>query len=84
MNKEQFIKELEKETGLDNNQCIIINNIMENHFIIGRKNKEEIIADLEEQLKITKDEAEKIYDSAMTILGDGIKDKLKHPFKSQD
>lgn len=84
MNKEQFIKELERVTGLDNNQCVIINSIMEDHFIIGRKNKEEIIINLEEQLNISKEEAEKIYESAMSILGEAIKDKLKHPFKSKD
>lgn len=84
MNKEKFIKELEKVTGLDNEKCVIVNNILENHFFIGKKNKEKMILDMEEQLKITREEAEKIYESAMSILASGIKDKLKHPFKSQD
>lgn len=84
MNKEKFIKELERVTGLDNTKCIIINNILESKFIIGKKNKEKIISELEEQLNITQEEAEKIYESAMSILASGIKDKLKHPFKSQE
>lgn len=84
MNKEKFIKELEKVTGLDNGKCTIINNILESHFIIGKKNKEKMISDFMEQLAVTSEEAEKIYESAMSILGSGIKDKLKHPFKSQD
>lgn len=84
MNKEKFIKELEKVTGLDNAKCVIVNNILENHFIIGKKNKEEIILDMEEQLKITREDAERIYESAMSILASGLKDKLKHPFGKQE
>lgn len=84
MNKEKFIQELERVTGLDNNKCIIVNNILENHFIVGRKNKEKMILDMEEQLEITKEDAERIYESIMSILANGIKDKLKHPFKTQE
>lgn len=84
MNKEKFIKELEIVTGLDNGKCIIINNILENHFIAGKKNKEKLVSDISEQLAVPLEEAEKIYESAMSIIGSGIKDKLKHPFGSQD
>lgn len=84
MNEEKLIKELEKVTGLDSDKCIIINNILENHFIIGKNNKEKIINDIMIQLQITFEKAETIYESAMSIIGTGIKDKLKHPFKSQD
>ncbi|MGN1297790.1 MAG: hypothetical protein ACI4VH_05135 [Clostridia bacterium] len=84
MNKEKVIKELEKVTGLDNGKCVIVNSILENHFIIGKKNKEKMILDMEEQLKITKEDAERIYESAMSILANGIKDKLKHPFGTQE
>lgn len=84
MNKEKFIKELEKVTGLDNGKCTIINSILENHFIIGKNNKEKMVSDVMEQLEITREEAEKIYESAMSILGGGIKDKLRHPFGKQD
>lgn len=84
MNKEKFIQELEKVTGLGNDKCVIVNSILENHFLVGRKNKEKIILDMEEQLKITKEDAEKIYESAMSILANGIGDKLKHPFGKQE
>lgn len=84
MNKEKFIKELENVTGLDNGKCIIINSILEDHFIVGKKNKEKIVSDVMEKLEMTKEEAEKIYESAMSILSSGIKDKLKHPFGSQE
>lgn len=84
MNKEKFMKELERVTGLDNEQCIIINNILESNFIIGKKNKEKIISDISKQLDLTTTKAEKIYESSMSIIGSGVKDKLKHPFRSQD
>lgn len=84
MNKEVFIKELEKLTGLDNNECIIINSILEDNFIIGKNNKEKIIENVMTQLSKTREESEKLYETAMSIIGTGIKDKLKHPFKSQD
>lgn len=84
MNKEKFVSELGKVTGLDNNKCVIINSILEDNFIVGKKNKEKIISDIEKQLGMNKNDSEKIYESAMSIIGSGIKDKLKHPFKSQD
>lgn len=84
MNKEKFIKELENVTGLDNGKCTIINHILESHFIIGKKNKEKIISAIMEQLAVKEEEAEKIYEAAMSILGSGVKDKLKHPFGKQE
>lgn len=84
MNKEKFIEKLENVTGLDNGKCTIINSILESHFIVGRNNKEKMISDITEKLEMTREEAEKIYESAMSIIGSGIKDKLKHPFGSQD
>lgn len=84
MNKEKFIEKLESVIGVDKEKCIIINSILESYFIIGKNNKEKIILEIEEQLKMSKEEAEKIYEVSMSILGSGIKDKLKHPFKSQD
>ena len=37
MNKIGFIKELSKQTGYDEQKCILINDIIENYFIFGRK-----------------------------------------------
>lgn len=84
MNKEKLIEELEKITELDHDKCVIVNDILENHFLIGKKNKEKIISDVEDQLKVTKEESEKIYESAMSILANGIGEKLKHPFGNQN
>lgn len=82
MNKEKVIKELEKVTGLDNGKCTIINSILEGHFLLGKNNKEKIVSDIQNKLNVTSEEAEKIYESAMSVIGSGIKDKLKHPFNN--
>lgn len=84
MNKEKFIEELSKVTKVDKNKCIIINNILERHFIIRKKNKEKIINDIINELNFSEDESESIYESAMSIIGTEIKEKIKHPFKNQD
>ena len=83
MNKSKFIKRLKEETDYSEDRCVLVNDILENNFIIGRKNKQKIINDL--ILKnFTEDEAENIYDISINIIMSEIKDKIKHPFKSKN
>ena len=84
MNKNSFIKELSKQTGYDEEKCILINDVIENHFIFGRKNKDKIIQDLQVKASLSEDDAENIYDLSIKIITGEIKNKLKHPFKNQD
>lgn len=84
MNKNGFIKALSKETGYDEEKCIVINNVIENYFIFGRKNKDKIIKDLQIKASLSEDDSENVYDISMKIITGEIKNKLKHPFKSQD
>lgn len=84
MNKMGFIKELSKETGYDEQKCILINDIIENYFIFGRKNKDKIIKDLQVKTSLSEDDAENVYDISMKIITGEIKNKIKHPFKSQN
>ena len=84
MNKTEFIKELSKQTGYDEEKCMKINEVIDDIFLIGKKNKEKMIAGFIENLEITEEEANKIYETVMSIIGNELKDKLKHPFKSQD
>ena len=84
MNKNEFIKELSKQTGYDEERCNLINSIIEDTFIIGRKNKEKMLDRFKSELNIDELEAEKIYETAMNILSTEIKNKIKHPFKNQD
>lgn len=82
MNKSEFIKELTKQTGLEEEKCVQINDIIEKIFIIGKKNKEKMIEEFMGKLSIDENEANRIYEIAMGIIGQSIKDKLKHPFES--
>lgn len=84
MNKEDFIKKLSELTNLSEEKCTTINNILEDTFLIGKNNKEKMIKKLEEKLEITKEEAESIYEKAMSVLATSLKDKLKHPFGSNE
>lgn len=84
MDKKEFIEKLSKQTNYDERKCNLINSIIEDTFIIGKKSKEKMIVEFEEKLKIEEQEANKVYEIVMQIIAAGIKDKLKHPFKNQD
>ena len=84
MNKTGFIKEISKQTGYDEERCVLINNVIENYFILGKKNKEKIIQDLKIKASLNEDEAQNVYDIIIKIIGTEIKNKLKHPFKSNN
>ena len=80
MNKTDFIKELSKQTGYDEEKCTEINSILEDTFLIGKKNKEKMIEKFMQKLNIDENESNKIYEISMQIIGQQIKNKLKHPF----
>lgn len=84
MDKKEFIEKLSKQTNYDERKCNLINSIIEDTFIIGKKSKEKMIVEFKEKLKIEEQEANRVYEIVMQIIGTGIKDKLKHPFKNQD
>lgn len=84
MNKREFIKELSSQTGYNEQKCILIDNVIENYFIFGKKNREKIIKDLQIKASLNEDDAENAYDIAIKIITGEIKNKLKHPFKSQN
>ena len=39
MNKQGFIEELKKQTGYEEEKCIIISNSLEDNFLFGKNNK---------------------------------------------
>lgn len=84
MNRTGFIKELSKETGYDEEKCTLINNVIENYFIFGIKNKDRIIKDLQVNANLSEDDSENVYDISMRIIIGEIKRKLKYPFKSKN
>ena len=78
-----MIKE-ERKIVYDEEKCILINNVIENYFIFGRKNKDKIIKDLQIKASLNEDDSENVYDISMKIITGEIKNKLKHPFKNQN
>ena len=84
MNKSGFIKKLSEKLEYDEEKCIVIESIIEDHFIIGESNKEKIIADLVEKAGVSQEEADNIYNTAADIIKTALKDKLLHPFRKDE
>lgn len=81
MNKKEFINELSKRINYSYEKCAIINDVLEDNFVISKKSKENIIKQLNLQLEVDNEEAEMIYNTSILIINEEIKNKLKHPFK---
>lgn len=84
MNKTNFINELAMQLSYSKEVCVTINDILESNFFLSKKNKDKIIEEFIQKLDVNNEEAAKIYDVAIEIVKDEIKNKLKHPFKNQD
>ena len=82
MNKNGFIKELQSKLNYNEEQCIIINEIIEATSLL--KNKTKMINDFIDKLGVSSSEANKIYEVSMNIILSEMKNKIKRPFKSQD
>ena len=76
MNKEEYIKVLMKKTNRSEDECIVLNEIIENHFIVGKNNKEKIISDIIEKLQLEYKEADQLYNICMENILKGIGMKL--------
>ena len=82
MNKTGFIKEIKKQTNLSENESILLNDILEENGIFGRKNKNNIVIKIQEKLNVSEEKATEIYEIVSSIAFKAIKDKIRHPFKS--
>lgn len=79
MNK--ITDELKRKTDYNDKQIEKIDIILNDHFIIGKNNKKKIINDFVSKLDIDMKEADKLYNTCMSIIMNGIKEKIKHPFR---
>lgn len=67
------IKEKLKElTNKNNNEINIIDEILNNHFVIGKNNKEKIVADFKEKLNLNDEKADNLYNQCSEIIVKGI------------
>lgn len=83
MNKTEFIQEIQTKTGYTKEQCILINDVLESHFVFRKKNKPLIVVDIAERLSVDETEADSIYELCMSIIRTEKKNALKHPFGSR-
>ncbi len=84
MNKKGFVKALQKELNYEEEKCVLINDILENTFLIGKKNKEKMVQEFMTKLNVDEKEANEIYEISMHLLSNELKRKILHPFGSQD
>ena len=84
MNKTEFIKKLEEELKYDHERCLAINSILEDTFILGKHKKEKLIERFINELNMDNDEGEHVYEVTSSIISNGIKNSIFHPFKSKD
>ena len=81
-NKRAVLVDLKERLNCSEQDCIIINNIVEETSLFGRKNKEKMINGFMEQLDVTEARADEIYNTFMDIFKSRIKYRFRHPIKS--
>lgn len=84
MNKTEFINKLTENTGYDKETCFKINNILESNFFISKKNKDKIINAFINELSLSEEQANNLYNTCVETIKSELKDKLKHPFKNKE
>ena len=84
MNKTEFVNKLQEELKYDKEKCLAINSIIEDTFILGSHKKEKMISKFTQELNMSNEEAEHVYEVTSNIISSGIKNSIFHPFKSKD
>lgn len=59
-------------TGRPENECEIINEILNSRFIIGHNQKDKIVSDFMEKLSLTNAEADALYNQCAEVIVKGI------------
>ena len=81
-NKRALLVDLKERLNISEEECIIINDIVEETSLFGKKNKAKMISGFIEHLDVTEERAEEIYETFMDIFKTRVKFKIFHPFKS--
>lgn len=63
---------LKELTGRSDEEVALIDEILNSHFIIGRNNKEKIVADFREKLNLTDQAADDLYNQCAEIIVKGV------------
>ena len=70
------LEKIKKELKLDDDMIKKIGDVFEKNFLSGKNNKETILDELMKKVGIDKKTANKIYNKFMSVVGNGIKDKI--------
>ena len=81
MDKKEILKKIKEELKLDDDKIKKISAIFDNKVLSGKLSKDKIIKELTSKLSIDEATANKIYNKFMSVVGNGIKDKIKSLFK---
>ena len=65
-------KRLKEVTNRSDAEIAIIDDVLNSHFVIGRHNKEKIIADFKTLLNLNDEEADNLYNQCSEIIVKGI------------
>ena len=77
MEENNIVKELREKLNYDEETCVKIDNIANDIFLIGRKNKEKMIMRFIDELNVSEADANKIYETLISIIGTRITKKFK-------
>lgn len=83
-NKKALLVDLKERLNCSEEECLIINDIIEDTSLFGKKNKAKMINGFMDKLNCTEERANEIYNTFMDIFKTRIKFKIMHPFKNID
>ena len=81
-NKKALLVELKERLNVSESDCVIINNIVEETSLFGKKNKAKMINGFMNHLDVSYERADEIYNVFMSIIKERLKLRIFHPFKS--
>lgn len=63
---------LAEVTGRSAEECEVINEVLNSHFLIGHNQKDKIVADFSERLSIDRNAADELYNQCAEVIVKGI------------
>ena len=84
MNKTEFIEALSKSADVTIEQAELVDKILESRNVLRKKNEPLFVAEISKKLNVDNVRAKEIYDACYGLIGSGIVNKVKHPFRSLD
>lgn len=84
MNKTEYIEALSKSADVTIEQAELVDEILESRNVLRKKNEPLFVAEISKKLNVDNVRAKEIYDAGYGLIGSGIVNKVKHPFRSLD